>query len=214
MYIQITTRCNMACEHCGFDCSEAGDDMDIETFRNALEHDGESVVIGGGEPTIHPLFWQFIGESLAATDYLWLATNGKETKTALALAKIAKRGVLRCDLSRDDYHEDIDPDVVEAFTKDKKPDLGFYANRENTPDMRGIRDVSGNEVNSGRCDFGKDGCVCADLLVIPGGNVLACGCDGSPLLGNVNSGFTYPEEWEWGECYKQQSSDILETLNI
>lgn len=199
MYIQITTRCNMNCWHCGFDCTEEGEDMSLETFRKAIQWEEESLTIGGGEPTLHPLFWQFIGESLAVSNYVWLATNGSQTKTALALAKLAKKGVLGCDLSRDNYHDDIDPAVVEAFTKGKIS--SSFGNTSN--DMRGIRDVSGREINSGRCDFGKDDCVCADVLCTPGGIILACGCGDSPQLGTID-GYTIPEEWGYGECYKDQ----------
>ncbi len=31
MYIQITTRCNMFCEHCCMNATADGDDMNIET---------------------------------------------------------------------------------------------------------------------------------------------------------------------------------------
>ena len=95
MYIQITTRCNMTCEHCGMDCGVEGDDMEVKTFKNAVDHD-ECATIGGGEPTIHPKFWEFIGLALGRAEYVWLATNGKETDTALALAGLAKRGVIGC----------------------------------------------------------------------------------------------------------------------
>ncbi len=64
MYIQITTRCNMSCEHCCYSCTHEGEDMSLETFRNCLGFD-EYNTLGGGEPTIHPLFWQFLGRICA-----------------------------------------------------------------------------------------------------------------------------------------------------
>ena len=119
----------MTCEHCCYSCNAQGEDMAIETMRNAINQiGGESIAIGGGEPTIHPLFWQILGESIAYSDYVWLATNGSMTGIALALAKMAKRGVIGCALSQDEYHDYIEPEVIAAFSKDKKT---IYGNKEN-----------------------------------------------------------------------------------
>ena len=49
MYIQITTRCNMTCEHCCYACTNEGIDMSLVTFKAALELSEASYVsIGGG----------------------------------------------------------------------------------------------------------------------------------------------------------------------
>ena len=125
MYIQITTRCNMECAHCCYSCGPEGVDMDRQTFlaacKLAAEY-GENISIGGGEPTVHPLFWDFIGLAIAYTDEgpPWLATNGKLTETALILARLARKGVLSVELSQDEFHEEIEWDVVEAFQKPKR----------------------------------------------------------------------------------------------
>ena len=79
MYIQITTRCNMECEHCCMSATAKGEDMSIGTFKNALEYD-EYITIGGGEPTLHPKFWEMMGLALGFGEYVWLATNGSITK--------------------------------------------------------------------------------------------------------------------------------------
>lgn len=200
MYVQITTRCNMSCAHCGFACTAVGQDMSLETFRKAIQLD-DSLTIGGGEPTIHPAFWQIIGESIASVDYVWLATNGKETQTALALAKLAKRGIIGCALSQDEYHDYIDPVVTQAFTKERRNGVtGYYEGNKNE-DHRELRDVSAHAINSGRCDFGEDGCICEDLFCMPDGRIKACGCADSPILGTVD-GFEVPEDWEYGVCHK------------
>jgi len=196
MYIQITTRCNMHCAHCGMSCTAQGEDMSLQTFRQALEYSEDTVAIGGGEPTIHPLFWQFLGEAMACCEDVWLATNGKMTETALALAGLAKRGIIGCDLSQDDYHEPVDPRVVEAFTVDQK-----RAYNSTTCDQRGIRNVMGHEVKAGRCDFGEEGCICPDLFVKPDGQVYLCGCEDAPCIGSVLDGFNVPEDYS-GECWK------------
>ena len=161
-----------------------------------VEYD-ENVIIGGGEPTIHPKFWEFIGLAIGRAEYVWLATNGKETDIALVLAGLAKRGALGCDLSQDAYHDAIDERVVEAF-------MGADKLRMGDNDQRGIRDVTNREINNGRCDFGEDGCICPDLVCKPNGSVYACGCDGAPLVGNIIAGFDLSDDWEYSECYKKQ----------
>lgn len=204
MYIQITTRCNMRCAHCCYSCTTRGQDMPLETFRNALKCSDDMIALGGGEPTIHPLFWQMLGESLAAVDEtVWLATNGKETQTAVALARMAKKGIIGCALSLDEYHSPIDEKVIAAFTRNNGPmNVGY--SREDTHDGREIRDVSGKEVRAGRCKTGTDECCCSELIVKPDGSVYGCGCKGAPCFGNVNTEVTIPDEWQYGECYRDQ----------
>ena len=57
MYLQITSKCNMNCRHCGFSCNRKGIHMEWETFINAIQfirdRDDETISIGGGEPTLH-----------------------------------------------------------------------------------------------------------------------------------------------------------------
>lgn len=205
MYIQITTKCNMTCEHCGFACTAKGEDMSLETFRNALEYCEEHITIGGGEPTLHPKFWDIIALSLSKFD-LWLATNGSITETALTLAGMAKKGILGCDLSQDEYHDPIDYVVVEAFRTTPYHLLPLHE-RERSKDRRGVRDVSGDETKAGRCSWGEeDRCVCDDFIITPNGDVMACGCDDAPCLGNINGHFEIPEVWEWGVCHRKQET--------
>ena len=204
MYIQITTQCNMSCAHCCYACTEKGEDMTLETYRKALEWDTETVAIGGGEPTLHPLFWQMLGEAIGAVEYPWMATNGSQTDIALALAKMARKGVIGCALSIDGYHDPIDPAVVKAFTPAKAE--GVYYGRSNE-DCRELRDVSKDLADAGRCDFGtSDSCVCENMFVEPDGTVKWCGCEDSPILGNINSpDFEFPEDYNY-ECHKNREA--------
>ena len=92
----------MSCEHCGMNCTEVGEDMSLEVFEACLLECDEMLPIGGGGPTIHPEFNNFLLKAIGAVDYVWLATNGSMTETALTLAKLAKRGVIGCALSLDE----------------------------------------------------------------------------------------------------------------
>jgi hypothetical protein len=174
MYVQITTRCNMSCAHCGFSCTEVGEDMSFEVFRAALGCD-EHIEIGGGEPTIHPMFWQFLGEALGNVEYVWLATNGSISEVAIPVAKMAEGGILGAALSTDPYHDPINPEVVEAFSSDTF----------SKEDQRELRDVYTYEVMGGRCDWGVERCICESSIVKPDGSVYQCGCEDAPLIGHV-----------------------------
>ena len=106
MYIQITTRCNMTCRHCCFACTAKGTDMSRETFHKAIalasEHES-GITIGGGEPTLHPLFQEFLMHAvweLAAQSNsngmpaVFLVTNGTNESISCTLAQLAERGVI------------------------------------------------------------------------------------------------------------------------
>jgi len=164
MYIQLTTKCNMQCIHCGYDCGPNGQNMSMATFRNALayaEDHGEPICLGGGEPTTHPQFYKILAMAIAAADDCsrpMIITNGKITEKALVLAKLDAAGVIFAELSRDEFHEEISPRVVEAFET--------------------YRDTSHNIIAAGRAtDWGwSDDCICEELFVTPDGRMWACGC--------------------------------------
>jgi MoaA/NifB/PqqE/SkfB family radical SAM enzyme len=63
MYMQITTKCNMACGHCGMNCNKkSGINMSQKVFKAALKYASAndcSIVLGGGEPTVHLCFGNF-----------------------------------------------------------------------------------------------------------------------------------------------------------
>jgi MoaA/NifB/PqqE/SkfB family radical SAM enzyme len=187
-------------------CYADGDDMSIETVKNALDiFEGDIMTIGGGEPTIHPRFWEIfglvVGKNMRYHIAPLIVTNGSMTDTAIALAALAKSGAVSASLSQDDYHDPIDPKVVQAFVKDKPR---RYSNDIYT-DCREIRDVTGREINAGRCNFGEeDMCPCNDFIIQPDGSVKICGCDDAPIVGNVNEGFD-PSDWQFDEdhCFRE-----------
>ena len=80
MYIQITTKCNMACAHCMFSCRPGhGKNMSFSTFRKAVDIAvGEYVVIGGGEPTLHPNLIAMLGYAVLLQNDCkpFMITNG------------------------------------------------------------------------------------------------------------------------------------------
>ncbi len=205
MYIQITTRCNMKCAHCCFSCTSKGVDMTYEIFKKSLDLGFEEISIGGGEPTLHQLFEKFIFYALGKSMDIWIATNGSDTEKSMALANMAKVGILRACLSLDRFHDPIDEKVVDAFKKSIFDDMC---------DLREIREDA-IVLNAGRAKLKKNqkkynfvpknDCPCNDIFVDPKGYVHGCGCKNSPIFGNVlYNNVVIPEYWIYGECYKDQ----------
>jgi MoaA/NifB/PqqE/SkfB family radical SAM enzyme len=207
MYVQVTNRCNMTCEHCCFSCTASGKDMTRETFIQCCEfayERGDTFFIGGGEPTLHPLLFDFIGIALSY-DFegsLGLVTNGKLTMPAMRIARMARNGIISADLSQDSYHEPIDPKVVQAF---KRPPTDCFSRTENR-DFRGIRSGADNVVYAiGKAEgFGEDGCACSELLATPTGQIFGCGC----LTRKMGTVFAprIPEDHEPDKCYRNEAA--------
>lgn len=191
MYLQLSTRCNMTCAHCCFSATHEGEDMSLETFKAALElaaTHGEYITLGGGEPTVHPRFFEFLGLALASNALhgegpLLVVTNGKRKEHALKLAAMAKSGMLMVELSQDEYHDPISQEVVVAFTKKRSQSYETEGNN----DWRGLRDTSSNLQGAGRArtELGvPESCCCEDILVAPDGTLYSCGCKHTSM-GNV-----------------------------
>lgn len=197
MYLQITTKCNMTCEHCCFRCTMNGRHMTRRVWRKAIgfaKDSSDSISIGGGEPTLHPDFWEIIGTCIGSFEYVWMATNGSRTEIALALAALSRKEALGCVLSQDDWHDPIDERVVEAFS-------GHYneAGKFSVNNMAPFRDPD----NGGN----KDVCPCESIFIDPIGNIKPCGCLNAPIIGDVFKGYYIKDNEDFvlgnGECWKK-----------
>lgn len=209
MYLQITSKCNMSCDHCCMSCEPGkGEHMSMEVFRACLEYlQDDYTVIGGGEPTIHPKFWDILGRCIGVCEDVFIVTNGSMTQTTVALAKMARRGVIGVDLSRDNFHDPIDEEAFDAFD----PYGSWPKDEKRYPeDRRGIRDVTNGVKEVGRAvETGvakADGCVCDETFIDVHGKIHVCGCPGAPIIGDVWDGIS---DWDWesGECYRDQIDD-------
>ena len=204
MVIKITDKCNMSCAHCGMNSTIKGKHMPREIWEQALklgQERGDDLTISGGEPTLHPEFKTILFDCIAKFENVWMATNGSQTEISLVLANLAKKGVLGVALSRDIYHDPIDPKVVMAFTKD-----AMHFRHDADHDSREIRDVTGREIISGRQKTGTRYCICSDIVILPNGDIKACGCKSSLSFGTVFNP-QIPDDYENGECYGSNKSN-------
>ena len=212
MYIQITSKCNMRCGHCCFACEPGkGEHMSFDMFAEILNKWGERIsrdnkwiVIGGGEPTLHPDFWKIISHALSY-GHTWIATNGSITEDALKLCRMAERGVLWAVLSLDKWHEPIDPIVIDAFrTGLSEHEFGYKSKDSNSKDKRQIRTVKQPKIG-GNAKQGLNSCPCRGMQIRSDGTIYSCGCDTAIQIGTVDTGIL--EKYQcvslYDGCYKE-----------
>lgn len=205
--------------------------MTRETFHKAIQLacDHEScITIGGGEPTLHPLFQEFLMHAVwelasqsnsQGSPAVFLVTNGSNEQIACTLAYLAERGVIGCRLSQDQYH---DASMVSDRTRAafRRPKRDHY--QHNFRDEYDCRDIEKplehfqiQRMGRGKSWGGKsmkDGC-CGGVFCTPRGNLYACECK-RVKLGTVSEpqGLVY-EHFSGGYC-SQSEGYKTEVLHI
>lgn len=221
MYLQITTKCNMTCAHCCYSCNKNGKHMPwntcVDALRFASEHDNESLSIGGGEPTLHPRFFDILKIALTQVNYVWMATNGSQTKKMYRLDNILNEcdfesfecncdedtlenygcecdhdyivadGKLSVALSTDYFHDPIDPRIKKIW--ETRSNKHGLSHYELRDVTRSISGIIG-QGRAKKNGYAGKGCVCGDVIIKPNGDLRACGCTKSPKIGDIWRGFT------------------------
>jgi hypothetical protein len=113
LYVQITTRCNMRCIHCCSSCTAIGEDMSFSTFKKAIDSalslEYGEILIGGGEPTLHPRLLdmvRYVNSQISMPKFytdLSMITNGTCDKSLWSRLIRFKR--LKIDVSKDIFHD-------------------------------------------------------------------------------------------------------------
>lgn len=232
MYIQITNRCNMTCEHCCYSCTAQGDDMSLETFRAALElcrDHGCPPFLGGGEPTVHPEFETILLESITAAAEIGegvcgIITNGKIKRRAMMLVALTRGSVISAELSRDIYHDPIDMETVYAFEslgeaygwKHGVRDTSNGGQRDPLPHGRAKSLLDWDDDEYAEDTRDSRDCPCEQWVIKPNGDIHQCGCEDSPKVGHVNEGVESPlnhtcyRDSEWvTECCDNDVEHLL-----
>lgn len=145
LVIEITRRCNMACDHCLRGDSQAKD-IDLDHIRTLFKHVDRinTLTLTGGEPSLVPHIIEGITTQARVhgidIDRFYLATNAKEVsdaffKAVLNLYLYCDNSEPCCgsvlDYSNDGHHEDVDPDNI------KKLMVFRFTSKKNTED--GVR---------------------------------------------------------------------------
>jgi hypothetical protein len=130
MYIQVTTKCNMKCKHCLYDCKAIGHDMSFELFKSIIDvcNFDECHTIGGGEPTLHPQLIEMLSYAVFMTEYKdyipTMITNGTcSEKVWKALMRARKAGNLFVHVSYDSWH---DTNMINDYVYDDAQEHGLW----------------------------------------------------------------------------------------
>jgi MoaA/NifB/PqqE/SkfB family radical SAM enzyme len=133
VYAALTNHCNRACPWCSTCSSPAGGTfLTMDAFDGALPPDGPfELQLEGGEPTVHPQFWDFVvrARSHARCTRLVLCTNGVVfPRAAERLARWLTRlgAPLTVKLSFNHHLVEHDPGLIELArnTRDALRELG------------------------------------------------------------------------------------------
>lgn len=88
VYVEITSICNLRCIHCYNDSGKEKNEISVEAFQNILEAYNNtefSLAISGGEPLLHPKFWELVklAKEKGISDIL-IITNGTQITEDIA----------------------------------------------------------------------------------------------------------------------------------
>ena len=196
MYIQITDKCNMKCPHCAFACTKKGSFMSLDTFKAALEiaksYDSP-IVIGGGEPTLHPHFEKFLLLAIAAAatmgnDYkVFIVTNGSIKERAMMIGHLSASNIIEGKLSWDQFH---DLDMVDTEVSDWFESMGALWGPVWGAGNAPVRPTNKLSKRGRAVQFeeAQDDCACEETFIRPNGDIHQCGCPDSPKVGDVING--------------------------
>lgn len=119
---QITARCNLACAHCLAGRDGSGhDELHMDEIKDFLDDLAKMKVFyinaGGGEPLLHPRFFEITDYAAEKGIYVQFSTNGALIDIALA-GEIAARG-LRVQVSLDGWQPSVNDPIRGAGTFQK-----------------------------------------------------------------------------------------------
>ncbi len=105
LFFEITDRCNLRCRHCGSSCTAEGQALTVEdierTLRTLQQHpDKPAVCLTGGEPMMHPDFFE-IARLVKEMGFSWgMTTNATLIDDAVA-EKLREAGMSTVSVSLD-----------------------------------------------------------------------------------------------------------------
>jgi MoaA/NifB/PqqE/SkfB family radical SAM enzyme len=179
--------------------------MSLDTVECALKkikNKSETLTIGGGEPTLHPYFFDIIklckkygfkGEKI------WMCTNGSQKEIMKKLHQMALHEEIQITISRDKFHKKLDPEVEKWFTSNRMYD--DFRTFQSATDPMPIGRWQGKKSDR------KGECCCLGPFIRPNGKVYQCGCPKAIHVGNVFQGFNPFRDpanldvvFDWDDC--------------
>jgi len=234
--IQVTTRCNMRCIHCCFDCTAKGDDMPWDLFVHAVDlahRANDDICIGGGEPTLHPRIVQMVqhavsvrGLSIRGYDHVMIITNG--TCSRRTWRKLIEIPHVDISVSNDIFHN---PRRVQPWVRRWADEHHAWWNQDDFYQIDMIGRAARNKramkkvARKHNVDIEFDAWTCPEVRVTPTGQLFAERYDvldcGPFSLAALIHGYhhidrkdlaqtleLYEERWRYASTRKDRTADI------
>ena len=103
LFFELTDRCNLSCRHCGSNCAAQGQSLTVEDVRRVLitlSPERPMICLTGGEPLLHPDFFEIAG-CVRSLGFSWgLTTNATLIDDAVA-KKLRQAGMATVSVSLD-----------------------------------------------------------------------------------------------------------------
>lgn len=103
LFFEITNRCNLNCKHCGSSCSSKGDALtveDVESTLRTLKHEKPMICLTGGEPLMHPNFFE-ISNCVHTMGFDWGMTTNATLIDENTAAELKRTGMNTVSVSLD-----------------------------------------------------------------------------------------------------------------
>ena len=103
LFFELTNRCNLACGHCGSSCTGEGLELSLEDVRAVLESARPlrpMVCLTGGEPMLHPRFFE-IARLVKDSGFYWGMTTNATLIDAAAAERLREVGLSTVSVSLD-----------------------------------------------------------------------------------------------------------------
>ena len=110
LFFEITNRCNLHCRHCGSNCSTNGQSLTLENIEAALKsvsHEKPMICVIGGEPLLHPEFFEIAG-CVRSMGFSWGITTNATLIDEAAASKLRMAGMGTVSISLDGMEQSHD----------------------------------------------------------------------------------------------------------
>ena len=110
LFFEITNRCNLNCVHCGSSCNSNGQSLtvsDVENTLKSISEDKPAVCLTGGEPMLHPQFFD-IAECVNSMGFSWGMTTNATLIDDVAAERLKHVGMSTVSVSLDGMEQSHD----------------------------------------------------------------------------------------------------------
>ena len=110
LFFEITNKCNLRCKHCGSSCTAKGEALTVDDVRATLStliEDKPMICLTGGEPMLHPDFFEIAG-AVHSMGFRWGMTTNATLIDEKSAIRLREAGMSTVSVSLDGMEESHD----------------------------------------------------------------------------------------------------------